>query len=113
MSPEGLSDTEKTAALEERVSTLAHLAKVQRRLLQDAEWRADRWRQEAEEAQQALAAIAAELTEVEETEERSDNGHLDEGLGQDDELLRDAEKVQPLRRPAAHPPVPRGGSPRG
>ena len=91
MSPKRLSDAEKIAALEKRVSTLTHLAKAQRRLLQAADRRADHWRQEAEEAQEALEAITAELTEVEETEERSDNGQLDEGLGQDHEL-RDAEK---------------------
>jgi predicted nucleic acid-binding Zn-ribbon protein len=77
MSPKRLSDAEKIAALEKRVSTLTHLAKAQRRLLQAADRRADHWRQEAEEAQEALEAITAELTEVEETEERSDNGQLD------------------------------------
>jgi predicted nucleic acid-binding Zn-ribbon protein len=83
MSPKRPSDVEKIAVLKQRVSTLTHLAKVQRRLLQDAERRADHWREEAEEAREALEAIAAELSEVEETEEPSDNGRLDEGLGQD------------------------------
>ena len=83
MSPKRPSDVEKIAVLKQRVSTLTHLAKVQRRLLQDAERRADHWREEAEEAREALEAIAAELSEVEETEEPSDNGRLDEGVGQD------------------------------
>ena len=92
MSPKCPSDVEKIAVLKQRVSTLTHLAKVQRRLLQDAERRADHWREEAEEAREALEAIAAELSEVEETEEPSDNGPVDEGLGQDHDLVLDAEE---------------------